>query len=246
MRLNNAMALEKPLIGILISLAFVTAAVGGEYNDPSGFSITYPDGWFSVAKFNAQVGKLPQELRNWIAKNNIDLDKISVVVVRSGQDDFLENANVVVTPQEIPINDQSLKELVNGIKQQYRTLGISIDKLEGHEQQVGDNQVIILNFEGSMPAIPFLLRQRQMYLPGDGKSYIVTCTGKADTFATYSPIFDSILASFKTPPSIANGFRWNRPIVIAAICGAIGGAIGGLIAVPKKFGAEKKRTPPPY
>ena len=213
-------------------LTITNTMIAGEYNDSSGFSFSYPEGWFAASKVNPQNDKIPPELNKWIAKNNIDLDKIRVAVIRGGQDDFLENMNVVVVPKEIPVNDQSLNELLGGLQQQYRTLGIAINKLDGSVQQIGDNKVILLNYESRLPAIPFLLRQRQMYVPGGGQSYIVTCTGKVDAFATYSPVFDSILASMKVPASTQTGFDWQRVIIFAIVGGVLA---AGFSLVKKLF-----------
>lgn len=51
-----------------------------------------------------------------------------------------------------------------------------------------------------MPGETLPSRQRQVYIPGGGNTFIVTCTGEADRFDGYVPTFDSILASFKVPP----------------------------------------------
>ncbi len=216
------------LIVIFSFFSLIATAHCSEYSDPSGYSFSYPEGWYAAGKLTGMSEKLPRELGDWIAKNNVDLDKISVVLLRAGRGDFLENMNVVVLPQEISINDKTMKELSDEIPQQYHNMGASIAKLESSLQKIGENNAMELNYESHLPGVPYPLRQRQAYFSGGGKSYIVTCTGKADAFEKYSPVFDNILSSFKVPPSSSTGFKGDR-ILILAIVGGVLGLIFGII-----------------
>src|SRR5262249_42597506 len=79
------------------------SAFGGDYADPSGFSFTYPEGWIPLHRSMKDAAQaLPPELKNWIAKNNVNLDRATVFLIRNGREEFLENLNVVIEKQQIP------------------------------------------------------------------------------------------------------------------------------------------------
>ena len=219
---------QRPLLIALILLAGGEAAFGETYADPSGFSFTYPEGWVAVT--SAAMGDvkqvIPGELKDWVVRNNVDLNQIAVVLIRDANEEFLENLNVVVKPQQIPVNDKTAKELTAAISQQYGTMGVKLEGVQGRVEKIGSHNAIVVGFQSRLPGVDATLRQKQIVIPGGGKTYIVTCTAKADTFDQYRPTFDGVLASFQAPAPVAQGFQWNQ----AALSGAIGGVVGGMIA----------------
>lgn len=205
----------------------------GEYSSPEGYSFTYPDGWTAASKHDVDMNSasLPKEFKNWVAKTNVDLNQLSVVLVHIGHEQFAENLNVVVVPQELPMNENSVTELTGVLEQQYRTMGIAPKQLQGRLQEVGKNKAIVFTYEAQLPGIGFPVMQKQVYFSGGGKSYIVTCSASTRTFANTLPTFDAILASFNVPtPSTLSPEMKN--IIIMAV---VGGIIGGLIGLFKKF-----------
>lgn len=226
---------------VLVGLIFVGgvgAARGGEYADPSGFSITYPDGWVVVnrAAMSGAQQALPPEMRDWVAKNKLDLSKVAVMVVRNGQEDFLENLNVVVNNQQIPTDDNAVKQLTAAMPGQYAAMGAQVTNIQGRVQKVASRDAVVVEYDARLPGVETPLRQRQVALPGGGKTYIVTCTARADTFDKYQPTFDAVLASFKAPAPA--GFDWSRVFST----GVIGGLIGLVVAVV--LGVMKKKPKP--
>src|SRR5262245_40923646 len=103
-----------------LSLLAGTAAVADEYHEPSGFSFTLPDGWYGAGKFE-ELAKLPPELARWIANSHIDLKQVAVVLIHAGRGNFLDNLNVVVFHEEMPLDDASIKEIEKGLPAQYRS-----------------------------------------------------------------------------------------------------------------------------
>src|SRR5438552_2304290 len=100
---------SKAALAGLVLMVWALPALGGEYRDPTGFSFTYPDGWVVVT--NLTKDQLPPQTRTWLSKNNVDLSRLSMVLIRDGQDEFLENMNVVVDHQEIPVNESALQKI---------------------------------------------------------------------------------------------------------------------------------------
>jgi len=225
-------------------LSFVcgASAVADEYADPSGFSFTYPEDWFPVTADVVHEGSsaLPAEMKSWIAKNNIDLSRVKVVLIRRGHDEFLENMNVVVSTPEIPVSTRTLKKLTDHLTRQYAAMGVHVDKLQTRVQQVGKRDAFVAEYEVSMPGIPFPLRQKQVTVPGGGKTYIVTCTGRAASYDRYSPTFEAVLASFRSPPAAAWPIDWRHVFRMSLLGGIIGAVAGGLIFTFKKLSARNK------
>lgn len=224
------------LVGLVL-LACGPAAAGGDYADPSGFSFTYPEGWVPITR--AAMGDvnqfLPDELKHWVAKNQLDLNRLSVVLVRDGGDEFLENLNVVVEGQQIPVNDEAVRKLTEMITQQYRAMGVQVADLQGRVQKVGPYDAVVMEYRSRIPGVPDNLRQKQVMLPGGGKTYIITCTAKADSFDSYRPTFEKILASFRVPAPLATGIDWKRVVTAGVVAGVIGGLVGSLAWFGRKL-----------
>jgi hypothetical protein len=235
---------EVGILTVFMLLAGATQAVCGEYNDPSGFSFTYPEGWLPTSSMNK--GELPPEVRGWFLKNNVDFNRVSVFLVRVAQADFVETMNVVVQQQEMAIEEVSVKKLLDMMSQQFRSMGIKIEGAKGETKKFGTNQAIVIEFQSKLPAVPFPLRQRQTLFSGGGKTFVVTCTSKDDTFETYAPTFDKILTSFKVPPSTRHphGIDFGQSLIMGIVGGLIGGIVGGLYALHKKIKSKKNPVVP--
>jgi hypothetical protein len=223
------------LTAVWVLFVVAASARGEDYSDPSGFTFTYPEGWVVVNREKiGDAGKaLPAEIRNWVAKNKVDLSQVAVILLRNGEDAFLENLNVVVDKQEqIPVTDSTVKELTNKLPKQYESMGIKVGSLFVRIQKVGDREAIVADYTAESLGGP-TLRQKQVMFPGGGKTYIVTCTTTFHTNDQYQPILNKVLASFKMPEPEA--FDMSRTLNYALIGGAIGGLVGGLTWVMKKL-----------
>ncbi len=239
------MSRHVPTLFLLASLGLgVGFASGGEYSDPSGFAFTYPDGWVVAASAQSTPVKdvLPPEIKDWLAKNQVDVTKVNVLLVRDGEDEFLENVNVVVNNREMPINDNSVRELLKLLPAQFAKLNAKVGSIDGKLEKLGANDAIVVDYQVTLPETDSPVKQRQVYLAGGGKTFIATCTATPASFSTYAPTFETILASFRVPASKSQLFDVESAR-IGMVAGAIGGAIGGLIvALRKKKGAKKPRT----
>jgi len=220
------------LVG-LIALVCVGSAFGGHYADPSGFSLDYPDGWIPITRDSMEKGSraLPAELKAWVSKHNVDLNRIAVMVVRDGRDDFLESINVIVDNEQVPLNDGAAQNLAGQFRKRYEAMDMKVDNLEGRVQRVGLRTAVVLEGRLQMPGVPHILRQKQVLFPGGGKTYIVTCTAKVGTFDKYQPAFDRMLASVEVPPPTASRLDGNSALSSAVMCGVLGGIGGGLVGL---------------
>lgn len=231
---------SKLLASVVLFLVFPIAADGGEHHDPTGYSFSYPGGWIAVTKELGKLGReaLPEDVRSYLAKNNVDLGRMSIMLIRDADEEFLENVNVVVDHQEMPMVDDSRQKLVELLPGQYRSLGAEMSNVRGQLRNVGKHDAVVLDYNVKLPTVPKLLRQRQAYLAGGGNTYIVTFTANSDSFAKYEPTFDTILASFDVPAPTRKGFDWKQ----MAITGLVGGLAAGLLGLYQKFFKKKQPT----
>ena len=226
-------------------LGLTSAAAAAEYSDPAGFSFTYPSDWTPVAKPGGKISTatLPPAVQNWIRQNQSAMDHVNMSLLHAGGE-FMENLNVVVQPDEIPVKQSSIDHLLTTLPEQYRAMGGTTENMQGRIQNFGANKAIVIEYRVRFPVVAHQLMQRQVMFPGGGQSFIVTCTAKADGFAAIAPTFDGILASFKLPAPTSQGFDWNSVLGKAIEGGIIGGAIGGIIAIGKMLKKKKPTSPP--
>jgi hypothetical protein len=224
---------------ILALVGSAAAAVGKSYVDPSGFSFAYPDGWVIVAKpgNSLKEAALPPGVQSWVKKTNVDFSKVSVCLIRNGQGTFLENLNVVVGSQQMPMTDSTVKKLSELLPKQYQSMGLTVEKLQARLEKIGKNDVIRVDYQAKYPGMTTPLRQMQIFFSGGGKMYIVTCSARADAFAEPFDTFDTILDSFKVPEPVVvqQGFDYTRMVIMGAIAGLVGG-VAGLV---RKFKGAK-------
>ena len=206
----------------------------------------YPDGWVVLASpannKDLKREEVPPEIQKWMKKNNVDLSKVSMMLVHSGNDDFLENLNVVVDSQQIPVNDATVQKITAELPQQYGTMGVVVRDVRVRVEKIGNRDAIVVDFQSNIPGVAVPLKQRQVMFPGGGKTYIVTCTAKAKNFERTVKTFDWILASFKAPEMAPLGFHfdWNQSLMKGIVGGVIGGLVGLVVWVNKKIAAAKR------
>jgi hypothetical protein len=224
------------LVGLIV-LAGGEFARGASYSDPSGYSFTHPDDWIAI-KGNSLGNvdeNLPPETKDWIAKNNVDLSRISMVLLRKGEGEFLENLNVVVENQQIPLDANSVKQLTDAITQQYRQMGVTPEGFEARVEQVGGREALVANYQIRIPGMPDLMRQKQVMFPGGGKTFIITCTAPASTLEEHRSTFDTVLSSFQAPAPVAKGFSFDNMIITGLVGAIVGGLVAALFAIKRKL-----------
>jgi hypothetical protein len=237
----------RPIFGLFMLVFFAAPVAAREYSDPAGFSFTYPEGWVAIAKSDINYilqESLPPEIQNWVHKNKVNLNQVSMTLVRAGMDEFLENVMVEVMPEQILVNDATVRHFLDMLGKQYRSVGGTVADAKGRMGKLGTRDVVVVDFQVNLPILPFALKQRQISIPAGGNTYVVTCTAKADTFANYSEIFENILASFKVPAPFTR--VRSAPAVDgmgALIGGIVGGVVAGVIVLLKKLTTRKKAKP---
>ena len=129
-------------------------------------------------------------------------------LLRPSTSGFADNLNVVVIAKEMPITDKSVNQLLASLPQQYKSMGATIENLQAHTAQLGNNKAIVIDYRAALPGHLSTMQQHQASFAGGGNTFIVTCTSTPESYAASAGAFDTMLASFKIPPS--QGFDFER------------------------------------
>lgn len=229
-------------VGIIL-IACAVQASAGTYSHPSGFSLTYPDGWIAVSRESLSEKHdeaLPPELKQWIDKNNIDLNRIAVYLTRQGEAQSPENVNVVIEPQQVPTSGNAATDYGNHLAKTIRDMGATVTGVHCRAEKIGDRDVLLADYNMQFHGVEPAFHQRQVLLPGGGKTFIITCTATTETYSRYQPVFDSVIASFTAPPPEQTGFNLESILNGAFGFSIVGGVIALLVVLVLKATGQLK------
>jgi hypothetical protein len=210
---------------LLLTLPSMTQA--DEYKDPTGFSFTYPENWVIVNR-DTVWDAIPTHIRNRIDQSEVNIKDIRVMLIRNGQEESLEVLQVCAEQREIPADVKMLKGIEEAITNQYRSLNCNSKIMGSRVQSVNDRNAIVVEVETQVPGLASPAREKQIFFPGGGRTYVITCTALANSAPQHVAALDAILASFRAPAPAGN--RGNStgtppdPLAIAAF-GAIAGPV---------------------
>jgi hypothetical protein len=165
------------------------------YQAPEGYSLDTPPGWTTITEQNQL--QLPPAAAAWLKKNRLDLRRLSLVVVKPTLGDFAENLNVVVEHQQMPLNGDSVRTLLEVLPTQLQKIGVKTKNVRVSTNNYGGNEAIVVEFESILPLFSQPVAQKQVYFAGGGKTFIVTCTSLASSRAQFEPVFERTLATMK-------------------------------------------------
>ena len=174
----------KILIGVAAAAAVgISAAVltwrlgvwghGRTYSNPSlNFSLTVPEGW-TVRDTSGPVAL--------------------VVTGPAADDGSRPNVNVVVEPSAATL-DEFARQTLESLQHTYKDKGFKLIA-EGPQGDRRKAPHVYATFEES--ATGRTVKQRQLYVIGNGRAYTVTATATPETFAEYEPEFEAVFRSFR-------------------------------------------------
>lgn len=206
---------------------------GGEFAGPSGAKFRYPDDW--VAGTAVTLNDLPVNIQTYFRERNIDLNAMEVMLVDDALDDFVENVNLVVTPGEIRVSQRVVDERVLNLPKEYSKLGMQVGNISAGLIQAAGRSAIQIEQSLTIEGMPF--RQRQVIVPGGGKTFILTFSGGIESFDREAPAMDLMLATLEVP-AVRGGFDFGAIFSSGKNGAVIGGIVGGLSALG--FGLARK------
>ncbi len=190
------------LIFCLLLSGLANSAFCEDYRDKSGFSFTHPKGWLAIngsLKSELIDGGITDTAKDYLKNQKFDFEKIKVLLIRNGQDDFLENVNVVVIDGKLPATQEFADQIVKMLPQQYKQMGMNVDHFKSKLQTFGSNEGVLVDQRmNPSETVPNALKQRQFYMASQNqdKSYIITYTATPETFKDHVKTFEQVLKSF--------------------------------------------------
>ncbi len=220
-------------------LCLAPAAVAEPVTRP-GFSFDAPRGWIAVTPDRREMMEhAPTSVRQVLAR--IDLRQVEAFVVDPAEDEFHESVNVVTQPGEMPVTEYSRADLARTLPEHYENSGVSVQSMRVEIATLGKNRVLLAISDLRLSGTEVDLRQWQVFVPGRGRTYTLTCTARKQDFAEREPIFQSVLESLTVEAPAGQG-----GILGGAARGALfGGAAGAVAALAFALWRWKKRTGDP-
>ena len=234
--------------GCFILLLFAPCGFARDetHTDPSGFTLTYPDHWFPITNSELKdIVRAHPKLSKFIGKNNLDLIRTDFVLFRETDSEVPASINVVASPRQWIINDAAVADIKNQLTAQYRKKGVEQNGLQCRIGKVGSRDAIVVDYMVTMSEIlPQTIRQRQLYIPGGGKTYCITISADIDDFGKLESEFEQVLSGFQAPEPIPTAatpqVSANEALNKALTCGIIGAVVGIIIGSFKKFMGRKE------
>ena len=222
------------LLAVALVVADSPLAVAGEFQSEAGVSFLYPEDWVAITELNQ--GKLPPEFQEYIRSRQFDMKSLHVMVLRVTSDEFAENINLVILPGQIVASQSVLDQRQVNMPIELEELGVKVSHLSGVIETIAERPALVLTSDVLMPFAEEPLRQRQVLIPGGGKTFVITCTATPASYDKYSVTFDEILRSLKLPDPVDSGSGWLGA-KIGMLVGGLIGAFGGT----KLFASLKKK-----
>lgn len=214
-----------------------------DYNDPSGFTLSCPEGWMPVsgAIVASKRSSMPAHVVAFLNNSKFDFSKLNVIILNSKADPtFTDNMNVVRLPTRMVVNQRMVSELQKSLPGVLSQSGIRTEGLQVTIQKsVTGRDQIVVNYRSQMPITPHKMAQRITYIPGRTTTFVFSCTSRADQFELSRPAFDAIEQSLKsadlTSPTVeastGSGISTGgilRGALVGGLVGGVCGAFGGL------------------
>lgn len=164
-----------------------------------------------------------------------DFSKIDLLAVGEGG----ASVNINTIAGEVPMTEDSRRQMLQEVPKTFAQQGVKVEKLEARLETLGGvTKALILEYEAEIMGP---MRQIQAYVPGGGKTAIVTCSAPKEIYASAEPKFRSVLASLRVPALKDSDSGGSRILSGALRGGIIGGLAGGLAVLLKLF--KKKDKP---
>lgn len=113
--------------------------------------------------------------------------------LESEKDGFSENINLVV--EDLHGAEMTVDEYAEFTKAQIEALITNSNILKAEKMTFQERDAYTMEYTGQQGQ--YKLHWKQVYFIEKGKAYILTYTAEGDKFATYLPIADKIIQSFK-------------------------------------------------
>jgi PsbP len=203
---------------------------GIQYQSPNGYRLTYPHDWIIATQKDQQaITAGVKQLLGGVDFNRAD------VIIYNPQSYPMQNVEVVVIPESVPIDEEGLSEMESIERLQFKSSQTIVNNLEFKLVHVGNNDAISSTADFGFGSQT--MHVQQLVVSGHGRSFIISCAAGTQDFAGVEPTFTQILNSFQVDESGWGGLPpWAQETIISA---GVSIGIGILFAL---YQFEKKRS----
>lgn len=239
--MTNAM---RPILAfLLLALALPSAAqnTAPTTHAGTGYEITLPAGWAVATEQDKSA------LRGETAKLFPNVQQINLSMIDMFGFDtasgaaFATNVNVVRIPDTLSMTDRNRKDYEASIRQELGRAGINLKSMVSRIDTIGNAACITTEMHTRIMGNDLFQRG---HLFSDGKqSYIITFSSLKSEQAKYEPVFDQMLASFKSSSGTLKGKASLSGMMMPVLIGlAVVAGIVVLVVVKASASKARKRA----
>jgi hypothetical protein len=207
------------------------ASAPTSYHSSKGYRFDYPNDWKLASQETYQA------LEEFADKymHGADVSKMDCVVFHPDTTP-LQNVNVVVSDDVLPINQDSVQKMDSELRGQLANTNMTMENLDtriGHfpgGDAIVAKHITTMTLEGGQS---IKLWQAQYAFSGSSHTYIITCSSGVDDSSNAMPKFEGLINSFRidSEPSESASQMWDHlnPAIKYGLIGAVIGGIYGLL-----------------
>ena len=161
----------------------------------SNYTIVPPAKWILVSGNlgDKELSKLPENVREHYNQRNTDVLFMNIEGLDKPTQGFKDSLNLVTVNESIPLTDALVAELKEVLKQQYGSMFEKFDLKSMEKSKLGDREVF--EVQGEYAILNYKVKMRQVFIPLESTSLVVTCTYEESREAEVTPLCAKSLES---------------------------------------------------
>ncbi len=185
------------LVVVVLLLIVVTSAQAqsaGTTHTASSYEVAIPQGWELMTQSD-QSAVLGEAARMFPNVSSVDLSSIDMFAFDTNSSaNFATNYNIVVVPQTLEMTEANRKVQEEATARDLKQMGITVNSISSRIDTVGQAKCITLEMQTLIMGMP--LFQRSHLFSDDKQAYVLTFSTPLSEKQNYTPVFDTVLASF--------------------------------------------------
>ncbi len=177
-----------PVFAIVCSLP---SARAGDYVNPEGFRLTYPEGWKTASK--EQLDKIVEMARK---PAEPDVGIVGCILGPRGEG-FTPFINLIVLKSPLVLDSAHEDQMVNGIKGAFTAHGATAPDFKTTHFQIDGHKLFSVAYEEDDSTHKTSLRVWMVLLPTKSGTCLMKCVAPKSQWAEAGPVFKSIINSLK-------------------------------------------------
>lgn len=183
---------------VLFALPAVSMADEPAESEPytgSNYTIVPPAKWILVSGNlnDKELSKLPDNVREHYNQRNTDVLFMNIEGLDKPTQGFKDSLNLVTVNEAVPLTDELVTELKGVLKQQYASMFEKFELKSMDKTKLGEREVF--EVVGEYAILNYKVKMRQIFIPLNSNSLVVTCTYEESREAEVAPLCEQSLKS---------------------------------------------------